>query len=106
MLAYSDHCCYIPNNPRGKSIMKKTITIICIILSAVLILDSMDAWHAIVMFYIAGEIPGTHQSLNAGTMLIVFAILTGFVVARVGNTAVLSLFERISAAIKTKLKRI
>ena len=85
--------------------MKKTITIICIILSSILILDSMDAWHAIAMFYLAGEIPGTHQSLNAGTMMELFALLIGFVIARIGNTATLSFFDRVTETTKTKLKR-
>ena len=79
--------------------MKKAITIICIILSAILILDSMNAWHAIAMFYLAGEIPGTHRSINAGTMMSIFALLIGFVVARIGNKAVLSLFDRLTAKI-------
>ncbi|MDB5160359.1 MAG: hypothetical protein JWO99_622 [Candidatus Saccharibacteria bacterium] len=83
--------------------MKKVITIICLILSTLLILDSMNAWHAIAMFYLAGEIPGTRQSINAGTMLALFAVLIGFVVARIGNRAVLSLFDRLYT--KTKLKR-
>jgi uncharacterized membrane protein (DUF485 family) len=48
------------------------------------------------MFYLAGEIPGTHASINAGTMLAVFALLIGFVLARIGNKAVLSLFDRLS----------
>jgi hypothetical protein len=82
--------------------MKKVITTICLILSALLILDSMNTWHAVAMFYLAGEIPGTHQSLNAGTMMSLFALLIGFVVARIGNTAVLSLFDRLYS--KTKLK--
>jgi uncharacterized membrane protein (DUF485 family) len=81
--------------------MKKAITIICIILSAILILDSMNAWHAMAMFYLAGEIPGTRRSINAGTMMSIFALLIGFIVARIGNKAVLSLFDRLS----TKLSR-
>jgi len=76
--------------------MKKSITTICLILSAVIILDSFNAWHALAMFYLAGEIPGTHTSISAGTMMSVFALLIGFVLARLGNKAVLSLFDRVS----------
>jgi hypothetical protein len=81
--------------------MKKAITIICVILSAILILDSMNMWHALVMFYLAGEIPGTRTSLSASTMMELFALLIGFVIARIGNKAILSLFDQLS----TKLKR-
>jgi hypothetical protein len=80
--------------------MKKAITIICIVLSGILILDSFNAWHMIAMFYLAGEIPGTRTSLNAGTMMSIFALLIGFVIARIGNKAVLSLFDRFSAKLK------
>lgn len=76
--------------------MKKAIATIFVILSTVIILDSFNAWHAIAMFYIAGEIPGTRTSINAETMMSAFALLFGFVLARVGNQAVLSLFDRVS----------
>ncbi|MDB5179392.1 MAG: hypothetical protein JWN12_24 [Candidatus Saccharibacteria bacterium] len=76
--------------------MKKVITIICLALSAVIILDSFNAWHAFAMFYLAGEIPGTRTSISANTMMSVFALLIGFVLARIGNKAVLSLFDRVS----------
>ncbi|HEY8992450.1 MAG TPA: hypothetical protein VIM37_01210 [Candidatus Microsaccharimonas sp.] len=76
--------------------MKKLITTICLVLSAVIILDSFNTWHALAMFYLAGEIPGTHTSISAGTMMSVFALLIGFVLARLGNKAVLSLFDRVS----------
>jgi uncharacterized membrane protein (DUF485 family) len=82
---------------QGICIMKKVITIICLVLSAVIIFDSFNAWHALAMFYFAGEIPGTNTSVNAGTMLSVFALLIGFIMARIGNKAVLSLFDRISS---------
>jgi len=76
--------------------MKKATIIICLSLSALLILDSMNIWHAIVMFYLAGEIPGTRSSLSAVTMMQVFALLIGFVIARIGNRAFLSLFDRLA----------
>ena len=81
-------------------IMKKAITIICIILSAILVLDSMNMWHAFAMFYLAGEIPGTRQSLSATTMMQLFALLIGFVIARIGNKAILSFSERLSLKLK------
>lgn len=74
--------------------MKKAITIICLVLSAVIILDTFNVWHSVAMFYIAGEIPGTRTSINAGTMMSIFALLIGFVLARIGNKAILSLVDR------------
>lgn len=81
-------------------IMKKALTIIFIILSAILVLDSMNMWHAFAMFYLAGEIPGTRQSISATTMLEVFALLIGFVISRIGNKAFLSIFDRLSVKLK------
>lgn len=75
--------------------MKKIITIICLTLSTIIILDSFNAWHAIAMFYFAGVIPGTRTSVSPGIMLSIFALLIGFVLARVGNKAVLSLFDHV-----------
>ena len=73
--------------------MKKAIIITSLILSSVLILDGFNAWYALAMFYVAGEIPGTRTSLNPSTMMSIFALLTGFVLARIGNRFVLSVFE-------------
>lgn len=75
--------------------MKKTITIICLVLSAVIILDSLNAWHALAMFYLAGEIPGTRTSINANDMLSFFALMFGFVLARLSNKAIISVIDRI-----------
>ena len=74
--------------------MKNRIIITCLILSALLILDSMDAGHAIVMFYLAGLVPGTNVTLSPSTMLQVFALLIGFVLARISNAALRSLGDR------------
>ena len=84
--------------------MKKAITIICITLSAILILDSMNAWHAFAMFYLAGEIPGTNHSLSAATMMQLFALLIGFVLARIGNKAILSVVDRPTSKTHTKTR--
>ena len=75
--------------------MKKAIIITCLILSTILILDSFNAWHAVAMFYLAGEIPGTRTSISAGTMLEVFALLIGFVLARIANRAITSLSKHL-----------
>lgn len=76
--------------------MKKAIIITSIVLSAILILDSFNAWHAIGMFYIAGEIPGTRTSLTAETMLSIFALLFGFVLSRISNRIVLTFSDYVA----------
>jgi hypothetical protein len=77
--------------------MKKILTITCLALSAMLILDSMNVWHALFMFYLAGEIPGTKSSVSPTIMLQAFALMTGFVFARLGNSAVLVLKNYLDA---------
>ena len=76
--------------------MKKLITLVFTTLSAIIILDSFNAWHAIAMFYLAGEIPGTRTSINAETMLSIFALLIGFVLARISSKIALSIAGYIS----------
>lgn len=62
--------------------MKKTTAIILTLLSLVLILDSFNFGHALMMFYLAGLIPGTNIALSASQMLELFAVAAGFTVAR------------------------
>jgi len=63
--------------------MKKTFTIILLILSGILILDSLNAGEAVFMFLLAGVIPGTNSSLSGDTTLALFGGLMGFVLARI-----------------------
>lgn len=63
--------------------MHKTITIILVTLSLILILDSMNAGHAITMFILAGIVPGTNIVISATQMLEVFSLLLGFALARI-----------------------
>lgn len=81
--------------------MKKTLTLILIALSFMLILDSMNAGHAIMMFLLAGVIPGTSIAVEASRMLEIFALLLGFTLSRVVmNIAQLALSRRQSGVFK------
>ena len=51
-----------------------------------LILDSMNAGYAVTMFLLAGIVPGTNIAVSATEMLALFALLIGFVLARVSVT--------------------
>ena len=63
--------------------MKKTIIIACVSLSLFMIFDSLNAGHALVMFVLAGVIPGTNVAIDASRMLEFFALLIGFTLSRV-----------------------
>lgn len=62
--------------------MKKLITIILTALSILMILDSMQAGQALMMFLLAGVIPGTNIVISGSTALSVFTGLLGFTAAR------------------------
>jgi len=85
--------------------MKKAITITLLILSALLILDSVNAGQAIVMLYLAGQIPGTSLYLSASTMLQGFALLIGFILARIANQIAIACFGFIKLQ-RNKLQQI
>ena len=68
--------------------MKKSLIIAFTIPSLVLILDSMNAGHAFTMLLLAGIVPGTNLVINAEPMLEFFALLIGFVLARITVRAV------------------
>lgn len=63
--------------------MKKTLTIILLSLSAIIMLDSLNAGHAFVMFFLAGVVPGTNISIDAAHMLQIFTLLIGFTLSRI-----------------------
>ena len=63
--------------------MKKAIISTCLALSVLMILDSLDAAHALFMFFLAGVIPGTNIVINAEMMLQMFALVFGFTLSRV-----------------------
>lgn len=63
--------------------MKHFIIIACIALSLIIFLDTVDAGHALVMFLLAGIIPGTNIAIEAGRMMELFALLIGFTLSRV-----------------------
>lgn len=62
---------------------KKSLSILFTAFSGVLILDTLNISHGIVFFLMAGIIPGTNFSIDANTMLIIFALATGFTLSRI-----------------------
>jgi len=75
--------------------MRKAIITTCLVLSGLMILDSMNAGHALVMLFLAGVIPGTNIAVSGQTMLSVFALLIGFVLARLASPLFVNLLTRV-----------
>ncbi|MDB5161723.1 MAG: hypothetical protein JWM52_231 [Candidatus Saccharibacteria bacterium] len=75
--------------------MRRVVIISCVILSGLMILDSLNAGHALMMFLLAGIIPGTSIALSADVMMQFFALLIGFVLARVIGNATVQLFTHL-----------
>jgi len=67
----------------GELQMRNFILISCLGLSFYMILDSMNAGHALVMFLLAGVIPGTNVVIEANQMLVMFTLLIGFTLSRI-----------------------
>lgn len=67
--------------------MKKSISLILTLFSALIILDSLNAGHAAMMFLLAGVIPGTNYAIDANSALSLFAVLSGFTVARLSTAS-------------------
>lgn len=83
MLAIYDNDLYSWENLKEVDGMKKALIITLTILSLLIILDSMNAGHAIAMFLLAGIIPGTNIAISADRMLEASALLIGFTLSRI-----------------------
>jgi len=62
--------------------MKRTITILSLVSSALIILDSLQASHWFVLFIFAGVIPGTNLAVSAIDMMAATATAMTVVVLR------------------------
>lgn len=63
--------------------MQKNLTILFVSLSAVLVLDTLNAGQALVMLLLAGIIPGTNIAVDAGLMFEYILLLAGFTLSRI-----------------------
>lgn len=63
--------------------MKKALTLLFTSLSILIILDSLNAGHAVAMFLLAGIIPGTNVALDATRTFELFLLLSGFTLSRI-----------------------
>lgn len=74
----------------------KTIVTICLVLSGLIILDTINFGQMLMMFFLAGIIPGTHFALSASSMMELYAVLAGFVVGRITSKRLIAVIEHIS----------
>ena len=76
--------------------MRKFIITTCLILSGVLILDSFNFVHSLVMFVLVGVIPGTNTAISADQMLVLVAILLGFIFGRLVNGGIVKITHQVA----------
>ena len=68
----------------------------CLILSGLMILDSLNIGHNLAMFLIAGQIPGTDIYLNADLMLFSYALILGILFGRFTTSIARSLRQQMN----------
>ena len=78
-------------------IMKKIITISCLVASLALILDSIGAGRMLMMFLFVGTIPGTNSSLTPAQMLALMSILTSLAIVRIAIMPMIRKFKLVNA---------
>lgn len=61
--------CFNSNNFEESQVMRKLIILFCLIGSSLIILDSFNFAHSIMMFLLAGVIPGTNFALSPIDMM-------------------------------------
>lgn len=62
---------------------RNTIITLCTGVSLLIILDSLNAGHALAMFLLAGVIPGTNITISGARMFEFFMLIGGFTLARI-----------------------
>ncbi|UTX51565.1 hypothetical protein KI440_01245 [Candidatus Saccharibacteria bacterium TM7i] len=65
--------------------MKKTLTLVFTLAACMLILDTFNAGHALAAFILAGVIPGTNITISATAMMMLYAVIAGFILARLAS---------------------
>ena len=63
--------------------MRKLVITACLVVSALMVLDTVNAGQALVMFVFVGALPGTDVTISASRMLEIFALLIGFTLSRI-----------------------
>jgi hypothetical protein len=99
-LHYSSERCIFQGNLRSVEYMRKAIVVTCLIFSGLIILDSFNAGHILMMFLLAGVIPGTNIALSATTMMEIFALLTGLVIGRLSASGLRQILTRVPQSVR------
>lgn len=78
--------------------MRKFVLVASLAGSTLIILDTLNAGQALVMFIFAGILPGTNIAISAGRMLEVFALLLGFTLSRITTIILRNMAQNTSSA--------
>ena len=84
--------------------VKKVIIIACLAASLLIFLATIDIVHGLIMFLMAGVIPGTNIALSATQMLVIMAILTGLAAYQFGVIPLRRKLEQQAADKKRAIK--
>lgn len=76
--------------------MRGFIITTCLVASGILILDSFNVGQALVLFLLVGIVPGTSVRISADQMLMLTALLLGFISARLLNQTVRSIHRQMA----------
>ena len=63
--------------------MRNGVITLCLVLSGLIILDSLNIGHSLTMFLLVGIIPGTNIVVSGESMLQLFLLLIGFTLSRI-----------------------
>lgn len=74
--------------------MRNVIIALCLIGSLTLILSAFQAGQAVLMFLLAGVIPGTNISLSPTETLVIICLIAGFVISRITIPTFTQLFSK------------
>ena len=85
--------------------MKKFIIISCTVASLALILDSIGAWHMIMMFLFVGIIPGTDSELTPEQMFALMSVLMSLIIVRTSVSPIIRKAKTINAKQNQLLSR-
>lgn len=62
--------------------MKKTIIVLCLVGSALIILDTINAAESLLLFLFAGIVPGTDIRISPIAMMVAFLVAIAIVILR------------------------
>ena len=85
--------------------MRKNIILSCVSLSAIIVLGQFGFFEALLMFFLAGIIPGTHYSIpSSGMFLIIITCISAIIAWLAGDTLFSLILDAINKIFPTSPK--